>query len=171
MKAVSLLRERFDTPVGEFLLITDEAGALRAANWTDREYRMAPALKGAMLSDRTTPSPGRLALEAYFAGDLHAIDDLVVETGGTAFQRQVWTTLRIIPLGETITYRGLAQTIGRPSAIRAAGLANGTNPVSVVVPCHRVIGSNGSLTGYGGGLSRKHWLLEHEGCRTPRQGV
>ncbi|MDQ0466766.1 methylated-DNA-[protein]-cysteine S-methyltransferase [Caulobacter ginsengisoli] len=163
MKAIPLLRERFATPVGEFLLITDEAGALRAANWSDREYRMAPALKGATLDDRSSPSPGRLALEAYFAGDLTAIDSLAVDTGGTPFQQEVWTRLRTIPVGATFTYRRLAQSIGRPSAIRAAGLANATNPVSVVVPCHRVIGSDGSLTGYGGGLERKAWLLNHEG--------
>ncbi len=163
MKIIPLLRERFATPVGEFLLLTDETGALRAANWSDREYRMAPALKGATLSDRDTASRGRLALEAYFAGELAAIDSLVVNTGGTPFQQQVWTALRSIPVGETFTYRGLAQSIGRPSAVRAVGLANATNPVSVVVPCHRVIGTDGTLTGYGGGLDRKAWLLQHEG--------
>ena len=85
-------------------------------------------------------------------------------TGGTEFQRSVWTALCSIPVGETLTYKGLAQRIGRPAAIRAVGLANGANPVAIVVPCHRVIGSDGSLTGYGGGLDRKHWLLSHEGA-------
>jgi methylated-DNA-[protein]-cysteine S-methyltransferase len=162
MSLLTLFSERFATPVGEFLLVTDAAGALRAANWSDREYRMAPALKGAVLEGRTAPSAGRLALEAYFAGDLAAIDSLTVETGGTPFQQQVWMALRTIPVGQASTYRGLAEGIGRPSAIRAVGHANGTNPVSVVVPCHRLIGTNGSLTGYGGGLERKAWLLRHE---------
>lgn len=165
MAPVLLFRERFPTPVGEFLLVTDSAGALRAANWSDREHRMTRSLKGARLEDRPSPSEGRRALEAYFAGELAAIDTLTVETGGTAFQRGVWQALRTIPPGETVTYRLLAERVGRPAAIRAAGLANGTNPVSVVVPCHRVIGSDGSLTGYGGGLERKAWLLAHESAR------
>jgi methylated-DNA-[protein]-cysteine S-methyltransferase len=165
MTAALLYRERFPTPVGEFLLITDAEGALRAANWTDREHRTARALKGACLEDRQAPSDGRRALEAYFAGDLAAIDALAVETGGTAFQRGVWQALRAIPAGQTVTYRLLAERVGKPAAIRATGLANGSNPVSVVVPCHRVIGSDGSLTGYGGGLERKAWLLAHEGAR------
>lgn len=159
-----LFRERFATPIGEFLLVTDRAGVLRAANWTDREYRMAPALKGASLEDRSDPSEGRRALEAYFAGDIAAIDTLPVETGGAPFQREVWRALRTIPAGEAITYTSLAGRAGRPAAIRAAGHANGSNPVSVVIPCHRVIGTNGALTGYGGGLERKAWLLRHEGA-------
>lgn len=163
---MGLFRERFPTPVGEFLLVTDAAGVLRAANWTDRLYRLAPALKGVVLEDRSAPSDGRRALEAYFAGHIAAIDALPVETGGAVFQRQVWQALRAIPAGETITYRQLAERAGRPPAIRAAGHANGSNPVSVVVPCHRVIGSDGTLTGYGGGLERKAWLLRHEGART-----
>jgi len=96
---------------------------------------------------------------------LPAIDDLEVATAGTTFQRDVWRELRRIPVGQTISYSELAQRIGRPKAVRAVGLANGANPVSIVVPCHRVIGANASLTGYGGGLHRKVWLLEHEGVR------
>lgn len=126
---------------------------------------MARALKGAEVVDRPDPSAARRALEAYFAGQFEAIDTLAVESGGTVFQRQVWSALRAIPAGETITYRMLAQRVDRPKAIRAAGLANGTNPVSIVVPCHRVVGSDGALTGYGGGLERKAWLLAHEGAR------
>jgi methylated-DNA-[protein]-cysteine S-methyltransferase len=101
-------------------------------------------------------------MRAYFAGNLTAIDDLPVATGGTDFQRQVWRALRQIPCGETISYGELARRIDRPAAVRAVGLANGSNPISVVVPCHRVIGSDGSLTGYGGGIERKRWLLTHE---------
>ncbi|MFI5119283.1 MAG: methylated-DNA--[protein]-cysteine S-methyltransferase [Thermoanaerobaculia bacterium] len=104
------------------------------------------------------------ALERYFAGDLRALDAVEVDTGGTPFQRLVWTTLRRIPAGSTWSYARLAREIGRPSATRAVAAANGANPVSIVIPCHRVIGSDGSLTGYGGGLPRKRWLLAHEGA-------
>jgi methylated-DNA-[protein]-cysteine S-methyltransferase len=103
------------------------------------------------------------AINSYFAGELTAIDTLPVQTAGTPFQREVWYALRRIPCGTTVSYGKLAEQIGRPSAVRAVGLANGSNPIGVVVPCHRVIGANGSLTGYGGGMERKRWLLQHEG--------
>jgi O-6-methylguanine DNA methyltransferase len=103
------------------------------------------------------------SLEAYFDGDLGAIDTLPVETGGTELQRSVWAALRAIPAGETRSYGALAAQIARPTAARAVGHANGANPVGVVVPCHRVIGADGSLTGYAGGIERKRWLLAHEG--------
>src|SRR5262249_41858754 len=96
-------------------------------------------------------------------GDLGALDAVPVETGGTEFQRRVWRELRRIRAGTTLSYRQLARRIGRPDAVRAVAHANGSNPVSVVVPCHRVVGSAGSLTGYAGGLDRKRWLLSHEG--------
>lgn len=99
----------------------------------------------------------------YFAGELAALDGVPVELNGTEFQKQVWLALRRIPSGATISYAELARRIGKASAVRAAGSANGANPVAVIVPCHRVIGSNGSLTGYGGGIERKQWLLAHEG--------
>jgi methylated-DNA-[protein]-cysteine S-methyltransferase len=99
------------------------------------------------------------------AGDLLAIDRVPVRTGGTAFQREVWAALRTIPAGKTISYGMLAARLNRSKAVRAVGAANGANPVGVVVPCHRVIGADASLTGYGGGLERKRWLLEHEGVR------
>ena len=104
-------------------------------------------------------------MRAYFKGDIGAIDRLPVdESAGTPFQRSVWRALCKIKSGKTISYAELARRIGKPKAVRAAGLANGQNPISIVVPCHRVIGSNGMLTGYGGGLPRKKWLLEHEGA-------
>ena len=108
--------------------------------------------------------PGRVGavLRAYFAGDLEGIDDLAVELYGTAFQRTVWSALRTIPVGTTISYAELARRVGRPRAVRAVGAANGANPISIVLPCHRVIGTSGALTGYGGGLERKQWLLRHE---------
>jgi len=102
-------------------------------------------------------------LSRYFAGDVGVLDTIPVELNGTPFQKTVWQALRRIPGGTTISYAELAKRIGEPSAIRAVGTANGANPVAVIVPCHRVIGSNGKLTGYGGGLDRKQWLLEHEG--------
>ncbi len=102
------------------------------------------------------------AFARYFAGDLRAIEALPVCSAGTEFQRAVWSALREIPCGETWSYGELARRIGRPTAVRAVGLANGANPVAVVVPCHRVIGADRSLTGYGGGLHRKEWLLAHE---------
>jgi methylated-DNA-[protein]-cysteine S-methyltransferase len=105
----------------------------------------------------------RLALQTYFAGDCRALDALAVELNGTPFQRKVWKALRDIPSGSTLSYADLARRIGEPRAVRAVGAANGANPVAVIVPCHRVIGTDGTLTGYGGGLERKQWLLAHEG--------
>jgi methylated-DNA-[protein]-cysteine S-methyltransferase len=106
-------------------------------------------------------------LRRYFDGELGILDTVAVELNGTDFQKQVWQALRRIPHGTTISYAELARRVGTISAVRAVGSANGANPVAVIVPCHRVIGSDGSLTGYGGGLERKKWLLEHEGCQQP----
>jgi methylated-DNA-[protein]-cysteine S-methyltransferase len=163
--------ERIPTPTGSMLLLTDEQEQLRALDWEDHEARMHRLLGlhyGAGFT-RLEPSPrisdARRAVEAYFAGELPAIEALGVRTAGTAFQREVWTALRAIPLGEVTTYGRLAVTVGRPKAVRAVGLANGANPVALVLPCHRVIGANASLTGYGGGVERKLWLLKHEGAR------
>lgn len=111
--------------------------------------------------------PGR-ALRRYLAGDLAALGDVRVDTAGTPFQERVWSFLRKIPAGRTISYAELAKAVGRPSAVRAVAGANARNPVSIVVPCHRVIGSDGKLVGYGGGMSRKRWLLTHEGALLSR---
>ncbi len=118
------------------------------------------------LETRPDPEGGRAgqALRRYFGGELDALDDVVVDTAGTPFEERVWSRLRKIPAGRTISYGELARSIGRPSAVRAVGGANGRNPVSLVVPCHRVIASDGGLGGYGGGLERKRWLLVHEGA-------
>jgi len=171
MTTLTLLVEYRPTPVGQMLILTDEDGRLRAVDWEDYQPRMHELLghhygrQGYALRDRGAPSEARRRLDAYLEGELPAIDDLEVATAGTTFQRDVWCELRRIPVGQTISYSELAQRIGRPKAVRAVGLANGANPVSIVVPCHRVIGANASLTGYGGGLHRKVWLLEHEGVR------
>jgi methylated-DNA-[protein]-cysteine S-methyltransferase len=113
------------------------------------------------------PAPVRDALARYFAGDMAAFDGVAVLVRGTAFQERVWAALREIPVGRTASYADVAQRIGQPTAVRAVGLANGQNPVPIIIPCHRVIGRNGSLTGFGGGLERKAWLLRHEGARNP----
>lgn len=167
---LDLLVDRLATPIGELMVVADEAGHLRAVDWSDYEDRMRQLLRQQYAGHEARFAPvknlGGLtkAFQAYFAGDLRAIDPLPVATGGTAFQRSVWEELRRVPCGETISYRTLATRIGRPTPIRAAGHANGSNPISVAIPCHRVIGTNGSLTGYGGGIERKRWLLAHEGC-------
>jgi methylated-DNA-[protein]-cysteine S-methyltransferase len=106
-------------------------------------------------------------LRAYLSGDLTAVDRIAVETGGTAFQQRVWHALRTIQAGRTMSYTAMARTIGHRAAVRAVGAANGRNPISIVVPCHRLVGGDGALTGYGGGLWRKRWLLEHEGAADP----
>jgi methylated-DNA-[protein]-cysteine S-methyltransferase len=104
-------------------------------------------------------------LKRYFDGDLDSLDEIAVDLHGTPFQRSVWTALRSVKAGTTLSYSQLAERVGAPSAVRAVGAANGANPVAVILPCHRIIGSNGSLTGYGGGLERKRWLLDHEGVK------
>jgi methylated-DNA-[protein]-cysteine S-methyltransferase len=166
---LQLLMDRTDTPVGEFFIVADREGNLRAAAWTDHEERMRQSLRVQYgenefrVEAAHDPNGLTSAISAYFAGELAAIDNLPVRTAGTPFQREVWSALREIPCGKTISYGQIAERIGRPTAVRAVGLANGSNPICVVVPCHRVIGANGSLTGYGGGLERKRWLLDHEG--------
>lgn len=161
-------KERCNTPTGWMLLVTDSEQRLRSLEWEDKGDRMQRLLrlhygeKGYRLAGAPAQSPARLALEAYFAGELAAITALRTETRGTTLQRAVWSALRNIPAGTTLSYGQLAREIGNPTAVRAVGAANGANPISVVVPCHRVIGADGSLTGYGGGLERKRWLLEHE---------
>jgi methylated-DNA-[protein]-cysteine S-methyltransferase len=165
---LQLLMDRISTPIGELLIVADQKGNLRSVDWTDYEARMRRLLRlhygenGFRLEPARNPNGLTSAIKRYFAGELAAIDILPVQTAGTPFQREVWRALRKIPCGATLSYAKLAGQIGRPAAVRAVGLANGSNPVGIVVPCHRVIGSNGSLTGYGGGIERKRWLLEHE---------
>jgi methylated-DNA-[protein]-cysteine S-methyltransferase len=164
----TLTLDRLATPIGTALIVTDEDHALRAFNWTDYEAKMLAWIgrhyPRAKLVEGRAPEKVRKAIAAYFGGDPGVLDGLHWEASGTPFQQKVWSTLCTIPAGETLSYRGLADRIGKPSAVRAVGLANGANPISLVVPCHRVIGANGSLTGYGGGLPRKQWLLSHEGA-------
>ncbi len=165
---IQLFMDQVDTPLGELLIAADQDGNLRATSWSDYQIYLRPSLELHYGRNGFTIQPGRNpsgltdTIARYFAGDLTAIDSVPVQTAGTPFQRDVWRALREIPCGTTISYATLAAKIGRPKAVRAVGLANGSNPVGVVVPCHRVIGSDGSLTGYGGGIERKRWLLRHE---------
>jgi methylated-DNA-[protein]-cysteine S-methyltransferase len=167
-EVLQLLLDRIETPIGELLIVADKEGNLRAVDWAEYETRMRRFLRLHYGEDGFTLTPARNpnglsdAISSYFAGDLTAIDNLPVKTGGTPFQREVWHSLREIACGTTVSYAKLADRIGRPTAVRAVGLANGSNPIGIIVPCHRVVGSNGSLTGYGGGIDRKRWLLQHE---------
>lgn len=175
MSAPDVYIETIETPIGTTHLATDAAGILRAVEWADHAERLRQRLEryygsGLGLTDAAGPSAARRALEAYFDGELEALASVPVEGTGTDFQRSVWQALRDIPAGETTSYGELARRIGRPKAVRAVGMANGANPIPIVVPCHRVIGADASLTGFGGGLDRKRWLLAHEGVDLARRG-
>ncbi len=158
-----------ETAIGHLAWVVDEEGRLRAVGFTDGHLRMERALRAfsmaphVALVSRPETRDASDAFESYFSGDFAAIDRLRVFAEGSEFQRRVWNALREIPSGETRSYGELARRIQNPKAVRAVGLANGANPIAIVVPCHRVIGADGSLTGYGGGLERKRWLLAHEG--------
>ncbi len=158
--------ENYAAPVAPLLLVSDDDGALRALEFADHEPRMLRMLAAhygdVELRHGAAPAAIVRALDAYFAGAFAALDAIRTATGGTPFQRTVWRALRAIPAGTTKSYGELAREIGCPTASRAVGAANGANPVSIVVPCHRVIGASGKLTGYGGGLNRKRWLLAFE---------
>ena len=159
--------DRLRTPIGAMLLVTDEDGVLRALEFEDHEARMKELLRlhyGAVdLKSGRAPKAMRSALSAYFAGDFAALKTIAWRVAGTPFQRKVWTALPKIPAGRTMSYGALAAKLGAPDAMRAVGHANGSNPISVVIPCHRLIGANGALIKYGSGLERKRWLLAHEG--------
>lgn len=166
---LTLLEDKIATPLGPLWILCDENFCLRAVEWEEHSDRMVALLNTHYRSEGyqriAASNPGGLSqkLQDYFAGDLAVIDTLPTATAGTAFQREVWQTLRTIPCGQVMYYGQLAETLGRASAARAVGAANGSNPVSIVVPCHRVIGRNGTMTGYAGGVQRKEWLLRHEG--------
>ena len=161
---MTILTTTFDSPIG-VLTLTAEDGYLTGLYMDDQRH--APSGSDKWVRDDTAFDDVLSQLDAYFSG---GITEFRVELRmrGTEFQRRVWDGLNQIPYGETWSYAQLAEKVGSPRACRAVGLANGRNPVAVIVPCHRVIGANGTLTGYGGGLDRKRWLLDHEArYRTP----
>ncbi len=154
------------SPVGQLIILASDKG-LHGVEFADREDRITRLVAKTPWGDAVEDGPAddRLAacFAAYFEGDIRALDGLAVDPHGTDFEREVWAALRAIPAGETRSYGDLAKAVGRPKASRAIGRANGLNPIALVQPCHRVIGANGTLTGYAGGLERKSWLLRHEG--------
>lgn len=154
-----------ESPIGPLWVAVGERGVSCITFDGDRahgEAHVTRTIGDPVWTGRAGTEPLQHALASYFAGDVHAFDALDVDPRGTAFQRRVWLALRSIPPGAPISYGELATRVGRPAASRAVGAANGRNPIPLVLPCHRVIGANGSLTGFGGGLPRKAWLLEHE---------
>jgi methylated-DNA-[protein]-cysteine S-methyltransferase len=165
--AETFVLDRLTTPIGTALLVADADGVLCALDWEDYEPRMKELLRRqhgvVVLRAGRAPQTIRAALSDYFDGDLDGLAGIKWRVAGTAFQRKVWSALPKIKAGTTMSYGALAARLKMPKAVRAVGHANGANPISVVVPCHRLIGADGSLVKYGGGLSRKRWLLEHEG--------
>jgi methylated-DNA-[protein]-cysteine S-methyltransferase len=158
---MTLLSSTYDSPVGTLTLVAGSTG-LRAIAWPDRDWRHV-GLDGADVESGSSAVLDRAAIELdeYFAGD-RVVFDVPLELDGTAFQVAAWQALARIPYGETRSYTEQASVIGRPTAVRAVGAANGRNPVSIILPCHRVVGSDGALRGFGGGLDVKEWLLAHE---------
>ena len=157
-----------ESPLGPLLLMCDAAGVLTGVRMRSRAHMTTSS---AWRHDDAMLAEARHQLQAYFAGELESFD-LVLALPGTPFQQRVWQALRELAYGETVSYGELARRIGEPGAARAVGLANHNNPLPIVVPCHRVIGADGSLTGFGGGIGRKRWLLTHEArhARGPKQG-
>jgi methylated-DNA-[protein]-cysteine S-methyltransferase len=167
---MNLILSKLSSPIGEILLATDGQGRVRALDFGGYQRRMHLLLREHygtyVLADAPAPLPVASALERYFDGDLVAVDSIAAATEGTEFQRKVWDALRRIPAGKTTNYGEMAKALGYddPRAAIDVGAANGSNPVAIIVPCHRVIAKDGSLRGYAGGLHRKRWLLEHEGA-------
>jgi methylated-DNA-[protein]-cysteine S-methyltransferase len=167
---MQLSRAILATPLGDMLAL-DAGDGLCALEFTGPKERL-PRLEARLrryfpphdIVDRDTPAIERTRtwLDAYFAGASADISELRLDMRGAAFEQRVWTALRAIPPGETTSYGAIAKALGSAGASRAVGMANGANPIAIIVPCHRVIGASGSLTGYGGGLDRKTWLIDHE---------
>ncbi|MCX5578869.1 methylated-DNA--[protein]-cysteine S-methyltransferase [Kaistia terrae] len=168
-----LTMETISTPIGDMRLAADADGFLRAADFADCDDRLAALLQRRFGVEGFSLTPGKLApaigdaFAAYFEGEISAIDRIQVKTGGTAFQQTVWQALRAIAPGSALAYGRLAEQLGKPQSARAVGHANGANPFNIVIPCHRLVGANGALTGYAGGIHRKRWLLDHEARHAP----
>lgn len=163
-----LIRSWLETPVATLQIVVDEDDVVRVLDFDNDSPRTRRLMKihynDVPVVDGETPGAIRAALARYFGGEMRALAAIPTRVVGTDFQRQVWQALTEIPAGETRTYSQQAARIGRPAAVRAVGLANGANPIGIIIPCHRVIGADGSLTGFGGGIERKRWLLAHEGA-------
>lgn len=161
------LTDRINTPIGEMIVVARDS-VLLLLEFDDARDRVLREMRSRFgdveLQSASNPFGLSDVMADYFAGNIGAIDNLITDGGGTAFERQVWAELRKIPFGVTKTYGEIARTLGNINLSRAVGTANGRNPIAIVVPCHRVIGADGSMTGYGGGLKRKEWLLRHEGA-------
>ncbi|NGN42358.1 methylated-DNA--[protein]-cysteine S-methyltransferase [Mesorhizobium sp. CGMCC 1.15528] len=164
----ALTSETIDTPIGHLVLLADGEGRLCAAEFEDCGHRLDRWLRRRFGPDGYVLVPGHVpavtakAFSDYFAGKIEALDEITVKLSGTDFQNAVWQALRHVEAGKPLAYSALAARIGKPKAIRAVGTANGANPLSIVVPCHRLVGAGGDLVRYGGGLERKRWLLDHE---------
>jgi methylated-DNA-[protein]-cysteine S-methyltransferase len=161
------LTDRVETPIGDMILVAKD-GVLLLLEFHDSKDRVAREMRARFgeveLQEASNPFGLSDVVRDYFAGNVHAIDNLITDGGGTEFERRVWKELRSIPTGTTVSYGDIAKKLGDINLSRAVGIANARNPVAIVVPCHRVIGSDGTMTGYGGGLHRKEWLLRHEGA-------
>ena len=158
---------RIDSPIGELTCLVRNnilVGVTFDKNSSDTIGYVRKRFPDEPMRETRESGGVRAAFDKYFAGDTSALDSLAVDPGGTPFQAKVWMALRGIAAGKTWSYQELARRVGSPAAVRAVGAANGANPIPLVLPCHRVIGKNGKLVGYGGGMARKEWLLRHEGC-------
>jgi methylated-DNA-[protein]-cysteine S-methyltransferase len=163
---MELLIDRIDSAIGTILLVSD-GESLCALDYADYEERMRTLLQRHYrefhLQAVVNPQGFSSRIRAYLAGDLGSLNSIPINTGGTVFQHRVWSTLRTIPPGTVLSYGEMASRLGKSTSYRAVGMTNALNPIAIVVPCHRLVGANGALTGYAGGLERKRWLLQHEG--------
>ncbi len=162
-----LHRDIYSSPIGDIVLLAD-GHQLCFLDFYDNHGRMEKLLKTRYGKYQITPKANLLGLQTrmdkYFGGDWNAFDGLDMKSDGTDFQQRVWEALKTIAVGKTICYHQLARAINNPKAVRAVASANARNPIAIIVPCHRVIGKDGSMRGYAGGIDRKEWLLNHEGC-------
>ena len=164
---MELLTDRIPSPIGDIIIASDgeHLRALDFEDYEDRMHRLLGRYYGEVhFRSVCNPAGTSDVIRRYIDGDIEAIAGVSVRFSGSEFQNLCWGTLQSIPAGATWSYGELAAKIGKPAASRAVGLANGSNPIAIVVPCHRVIGADGKLTGYGGGIERKRWLLAHEGA-------
>jgi methylated-DNA-[protein]-cysteine S-methyltransferase len=161
------LTDRIQSPIGDMILVARD-GALLLLEFEEATGRvqreMTLRFRDHELQHSENPFGLSHIMRDYFAGQIHAIDSILTDGGGTSFEKSVWAELRKIPTGTTVSYGSIARKLGDINMSRAVGTANGRNPIAIVVPCHRVIGADGSMTGYGGGIERRDWLLRHEGA-------